>query len=79
MNFLRFAACTVVLFTFANPVFAQEAAPVETARVEASAPDGAQTAGIDFSLDDKLAEEFDAWIAERSYPNRSEAVRDLFR
>ena len=31
------------------------------------------------SLDDKLAEEFDAWIAERSYPNRSEAVRDLFR
>jgi CopG family transcriptional regulator, nickel-responsive regulator len=31
------------------------------------------------SLDDKLAEEFDAWIGERSYPNRSEAVRDLFR
>ena len=31
------------------------------------------------SLDDKLAEEFDAWIAARGYANRSEAVRDLFR
>jgi len=31
------------------------------------------------SLDDKLAQEFDAWIAERRYANRSEAVRDLFR
>jgi len=31
------------------------------------------------SLDDKLAREFDAWIAERRYANRSEAVRDLFR
>jgi CopG family nickel-responsive transcriptional regulator len=31
------------------------------------------------SLDDKLAEEFDVWIDQRSYPNRSEAVRDLFR
>jgi CopG family nickel-responsive transcriptional regulator len=31
------------------------------------------------SLDDKLAHEFDAWIAERRYANRSEAVRDLFR
>jgi CopG family transcriptional regulator, nickel-responsive regulator len=31
------------------------------------------------SLDDKLAQEFDAWIGERRYPNRSEAVRDLCR
>ena len=31
------------------------------------------------SLDDKLAQDFDAWIAERSYSNRSEAVRDLLR
>jgi CopG family nickel-responsive transcriptional regulator len=31
------------------------------------------------SLDDKLAREFDAWIAQRGYANRSEAVRDLLR
>ena len=31
------------------------------------------------SLDDKLAEEFDAWIAGHGYANRSEAVRDLLR
>jgi CopG family nickel-responsive transcriptional regulator len=31
------------------------------------------------SLEEKLAQEFDAWIAERSYANRSEAVRDLLR
>ena len=31
------------------------------------------------SLDGKLAEEFDAWIAERCYATRSEAVRDLLR
>jgi CopG family nickel-responsive transcriptional regulator len=31
------------------------------------------------SLDDRLAEQFDAWMAERSYVNRSEAVRDLLR
>jgi CopG family nickel-responsive transcriptional regulator len=31
------------------------------------------------SLDDKLAAEFDAWIADRGYANRSEAVRDLLR
>lgn len=31
------------------------------------------------SLDEKLAEEFDAWIAARGYSNRSEAVRDLLR
>ena len=31
------------------------------------------------SLDDRLAEQFDGWIAERSYSNRSEAVRDLLR
>jgi CopG family nickel-responsive transcriptional regulator len=31
------------------------------------------------SLDDKLAREFDAWIAARRYANRSEAVRDLLR
>ena len=31
------------------------------------------------SLDEKLAHEFDHWIAERSYSTRSEAVRDLLR
>lgn len=31
------------------------------------------------SLDDALAEEFDRFIAERGYDNRSEAVRDLLR
>jgi CopG family nickel-responsive transcriptional regulator len=31
------------------------------------------------SLDDRLAEDFDRWIGERRYANRSEAVRDLFR
>lgn len=31
------------------------------------------------SLDDALASEFDALIAERGYDNRSEAVRDLLR
>jgi CopG family nickel-responsive transcriptional regulator len=31
------------------------------------------------SLDDSLAEAFDAWIAQRQYANRSEAVRDLLR
>lgn len=31
------------------------------------------------SLDDRLAHQFDAWIAERAYGNRSEAVRDLLR
>lgn len=31
------------------------------------------------SLDDQLAAEFDALIAERGYDNRSEAVRDLLR
>jgi len=31
------------------------------------------------SLDDKLAQAFDEWIAARGYANRSEAVRDLFR
>jgi CopG family nickel-responsive transcriptional regulator len=31
------------------------------------------------SLDDRLADDFDRWIAERRYANRSEAVRDLFR
>ena len=31
------------------------------------------------SLDDRLAGQFDAWMAERSYANRSEAVRDLLR
>ena len=31
------------------------------------------------SLDDKLAQDFDAWIVERGYSNRSEAVRDLLR
>jgi len=31
------------------------------------------------SLDDDLAEQFDALIAEKGYVNRSEAVRDLLR
>ena len=31
------------------------------------------------SLEDKLLAEFDAYIAERKYENRSEAVRDLIR
>jgi CopG family nickel-responsive transcriptional regulator len=31
------------------------------------------------SLEDKLAEDFDAWIADHGYSNRSEAVRDLLR
>lgn len=31
------------------------------------------------SLDERLATEFDRWIAQRGYANRSEAVRDLLR
>lgn len=31
------------------------------------------------SLDDRLAEQFDTWMAARSYDNRSEAIRDLLR
>jgi CopG family nickel-responsive transcriptional regulator len=31
------------------------------------------------SLDDGLARDFDRWIAEHGYGNRSEAVRDLLR
>jgi CopG family nickel-responsive transcriptional regulator len=31
------------------------------------------------SLDDALARQFDTWIAQRGYENRSEAVRDLLR
>lgn len=31
------------------------------------------------SLDDKLAQSFDTWMAERGYANRSEAFRDLLR
>lgn len=31
------------------------------------------------SLEEKLAQEFDAWMAGRGYANRSEAVRDLLR
>ena len=31
------------------------------------------------SLDEKLARDFDEWIAQRAYANRSEAVRDLLR
>jgi len=31
------------------------------------------------SLQDELAEQFDAWIAHRGYGNRSEAVRDMLR
>jgi CopG family nickel-responsive transcriptional regulator len=31
------------------------------------------------SLDDALAAQFDTWIGQRGYENRSEAVRDLLR
>jgi CopG family nickel-responsive transcriptional regulator len=31
------------------------------------------------SLDDKLALEFDTWVAQRGYANRSEAFRDIVR
>lgn len=31
------------------------------------------------SLDERLAGQFDAWMAQRQYANRSEAVRDLLR
>ena len=31
------------------------------------------------SLDDRLAEQFDAWPSRHKYANRSEAVRDLLR
>ena len=31
------------------------------------------------SLDDALAAQFDTWMAQRGYDNRSEAVRDLLR
>ena len=31
------------------------------------------------SLDDRLAVQFDAWLARHRYANRSEAVRDLLR
>lgn len=31
------------------------------------------------SLDDTLAQQFDALIAQKGYENRSEAVRDLIR
>ncbi len=31
------------------------------------------------SLDDALADQFDQWITQRGYGNRSEAVRDLLR
>ena len=31
------------------------------------------------SLDERLAAQFDAWMAGRGYANRSEAVRDLLR
>ncbi|MEO8057690.1 MAG: nickel-responsive transcriptional regulator NikR [Burkholderiales bacterium] len=31
------------------------------------------------SLDARLAEQFDAWMTQRQYANRSEAVRDLLR
>lgn len=31
------------------------------------------------SLDDRLAQEFDEWMAGRGYTNRSEAMRDLLR
>jgi CopG family transcriptional regulator, nickel-responsive regulator len=31
------------------------------------------------SLDDKLAQAFDTWVAERAYANRSEAFRDIVR
>ncbi len=45
MNFLRLAACFVVGLTLATPVLAQQAAPTESARVEASSPDAIPGAG----------------------------------
>lgn len=34
---------------------------------------------ITISLDERLAREFDAWMVDHGYSNRSEAVRDLVR
>ena len=34
---------------------------------------------VTISIDDKIAEAFDALIAKRGYKNRSEAFRDLLR
>ena len=51
MNFLRLAACFVVGLTFATPVLAQEAAPTESARVEAASPDATSGAGDQFGSD----------------------------
>ena len=34
---------------------------------------------IGVSLDNTLLEQFDHWIAQKQYPNRSEAIRDLIR
>lgn len=34
---------------------------------------------VTISLDDKLLEEFDAYIERKGYENRSEAIRDLLR
>ena len=45
MNSLRLAACFVAGLTFATPVLAQQAAPTEAARIEASSPDATPGAG----------------------------------
>mgnify|MGYP001385390346 CR=1 FL=1 len=34
---------------------------------------------VTISLDDKLLDEFDAYIRHKGYENRSEAIRDLVR
>ena len=45
----------------------------------AAATQGTVMERFTISLDDKLAHEFDHWIADRGYASRSEAVRDLLR
>lgn len=45
MNLLRLAACSVVVLSFASPALAQEAAPADNARVEASTPETMPGAG----------------------------------
>ncbi len=37
------------------------------------------TARFGISIDDSLLKRFDKLIAEKGYPNRSEAIRDLIR
>lgn len=48
MNILRLAACSFVCFTCANSALAQEVAPADSTRVEASSPDAAPGTGDQF-------------------------------